>query len=61
MQLWGQIPLLDSIVAEVLKKRPDGGRFFLNDDGVFIPDSNEPIAVFQIVPAEEFDFTTSVR
>jgi hypothetical protein len=61
MQLRGQIPLLDSIVAEVLKDRDAGGRFFLNDDGVFKPDSNKPIAVFQVVPAEEFDFTTSVR
>ena len=34
--LQGQIPLLDEVVAIVLRKRSEGGRFFLDEDGVHI-------------------------
>lgn len=38
MHVQGHYPLLDEIVGIVLAERPAGGRFFLNDEGVFIPD-----------------------
>ena len=32
----GQIPRLDEIVRIVLNDRSEGGRFFVNDNGVFV-------------------------
>lgn len=49
--LQGKIRLLDKIVKIVLQKRPEGGRFFINDEGVFIdPEGSggKPIAKFLI-------------
>ena len=34
--LQGKIPLLDKIVKIVLQERPEGGRFFIDNEGVSI-------------------------
>ena len=48
--LKGKIELLDEIVERVLAERPSGGRFYLNDRGVFSDaEGNESIVLFQIV------------
>ena len=49
--LSGKFKLLGQIVKEVLIERPEGGRFFVNDAGVFIGSdstSGTPILKFEI-------------
>jgi hypothetical protein len=38
-----EIPILDEIVNKVLAKRPAGGRFFVDDRGVFLSDEGQII------------------
>ena len=45
----GSIPLLDRIVEVVLSRRSDGGRFFLDDRGVFIRPKDKYIQIAQFV------------
>ena len=48
--LEGEIELHDEIVERVLAERPSGGRFFLNDRGVFLnAEGNESIVLFHIL------------
>ena len=48
--LKGEIELLDEIVEGVLAERPSGGRFFLNDRGVFLDaEGNESLFHFHII------------
>ncbi len=45
LYLQRQISKLDEIVAIVLAERPEGGRFFLRDDGVFVRPGESDIRI----------------
>ena len=45
----GEIPRLDEIVEWVLEMRPEGGRFFINDEGVFIKPEDDDIQIAEFV------------
>ena len=50
LMLEGKIPLLDEIVKIILSERPNGGRFFLRNSGVYVrpTDAHELIAKFVV-------------
>ena len=42
----GHLALLDEIVADVLNERPRGGRFHLNNTGVFLATNGRQVTTF---------------
>ena len=52
VHLESKFDLLDHIVEAVLEERPEGGRFFIDDDGVYVPtigSNKHAVAIFHIV------------
>ncbi len=49
VQLKGVFPVLDLIVERLLLAKSDGGRFHINDQGVFLAHSRDQIAEFEIL------------
>ena len=47
----GQFPALDLIVEQMLKARPEGGRFYIGDGGVYMAHNREEIVEIVITPA----------
>ena len=45
----GLFPRLDQIVGIVLNDRPSGGRFFINDYGVFVKPYDEDIQIAEFI------------
>ena len=46
----GDFPLLDQIVAIILIEREEGGRFFINENGVYIRPDEPHILLIQFIP-----------
>ena len=45
-RLEGRLALLDEIVGDVLRERSRGGRFHINDAGVFMADDGRQVTAF---------------
>ena len=46
----GYFPLLDQIVDIILSEREEGGRFFINENGVYIRPNEPHILLIQFIP-----------
>ena len=46
VQVRGRLPYLDTLAAFVLRARPEGGRFFIDEHGLFLSDGDRLILRF---------------